>query len=59
MTEKQRFEIWRKKQVDDLTEKLEELLPGILRRHIFYPETAGDLKSQQQSLNAKIGAKYQ
>ena len=58
MTEKQRFEVWRKKQIDELTEKLEKLLPSILSRHIFYPETAEDFKSQQQSLNAKIGAKY-
>ena len=58
MTNNQQFEIWRKSQEVELTQKLEALLPSILSRHVFYPECEGDLKKQQMSLNAKIGGKH-
>ena len=38
MTNNQQFEVWRKAQEAELTQKLEALLPSILSRHVFYPE---------------------
>lgn len=58
MTNNQQFEVWRRAQEAELTQKLEALLPSILSRHVFYPECEGDLKKQQMSLNAKIGGKH-
>ena len=58
MTENQLFECRRKEQIEALTQKLDALLPGILARHIFNEEKPMDLKSQQLSLNAKIGSKF-
>ena len=58
MTENQRFEIWRQEQIELLTVELENLLPGILQRHTFNTNNPNNLKSQQLSLNAKIGGKH-
>ena len=58
MTDYQQFEAWRKSQEAELTQKLQDLLPSILSRHVFYEEYEGDWKKQQMSLNAKIGGKH-
>lgn len=58
MTENQLFEKRRKEQIDALTSQLNTLLYGILERHSFSKDNPQDFKSQQLSLNAKIGGKH-
>lgn len=58
MAENQLFEKKRKEQIDMLTGRINMLLPGILGRHAFSKDNPSDFKSQQLSLNAKIGGKH-
>ena len=57
MTENQKYEVLRKQKVEELTRQLKLLLPKILARYTFNKDKPGDLKSQELSLNAKIGSK--
>ena len=58
MTEKEWFARRKREQIQKLTERLNELLPGILGRYTFSKDAPYDFKSQQRSLNAKIGGKH-
>lgn len=58
MTDNQRFEKHRKELIQQLTERLEVLLPDLLDRYTFNEKAPSDKKSQQLSLNAKIGGKH-
>ena len=58
MTEKEWFARRKKEQIQQLTERLNELLPGILARYEFSKDAPHDFQSQQRSLNAKIGGKH-
>lgn len=58
MTENAWFEKKRNEQIDMLTDKINTLLPGILNRYAFSQVDPSDFKSQQLSLNAKIGGKH-
>lgn len=58
MTENVWFEKKRNEQIDMLTDKINTLLPGILNRYAFSQVDPSDFKSQQLSLNAKIGGKH-
>ena len=57
MTENQKYEVLRKQKVEELTKQLKALLPKILERYTFNEDKPDDLKSQELSLNAKIGSK--
>lgn len=58
MTENQLFEQKRKEKIERLSAELSALLPRILQRYTFCPYSPENLKSQEMSLNAKIGGKY-
>ena len=57
MTENQKYESVRKQKVEEITQQLKLLLPKILGRYTFNEDKPEDLKSQELSLNAKIGGK--
>lgn len=57
MTENQKYELVRKQKVEEITGQLQLLLPDLLKRYTFNEEKPDDLKSQELSLNAKIGSK--
>ena len=57
MTENQKYEVVRKQKVEEITQQLKLLLPKILGRYTFNEDRPDDLKSQELSLNAKIGGK--
>lgn len=57
MTENQKYEVVRKQKVEEITQRLKLLLPRILGRYTFNEDKPDNLKSQELSLNAKIGGK--
>ncbi len=58
MTKKPLQEKKIKEEIELLTEQMLELLPAILGRYTFSKDNPTDFKSQQLSLNAKIGGKH-